>query len=1524
MIPLVEDRHQPAGHLLQLRARALPLILLALTWLGGPPAWADYVGCFTDTETRALPVVLASSGSTVESCVAAASQAGQAYAGLQYYGWCFGGNALGHAQVANAECNTPCTANPAQMCGGVWRNSIYTTNAPLAASYVSTPPGAWIAARTQTYTIKVTNAGSSVWNAGGANPVRLGVHFGTADDGWGGWATDQRFWLPADVPAGGSATFNVAITAPASNGSYVLRHRMVKEDVAWFAQIQKTNVTVATARYLGCYTDESQRALPVWIGTSAYTPARCVQEAAARGLAYAGVQAYGYCFGGQTPGYTRVAEAECNTPCSADASQSCGGMSRNGIWSTAAASWPPQFGVTSVDGRYRFEPGKNLLTESADRIVELGARAAFFYLDGVNCGYPDGTAAGQAWPANWWTRRPDASTPPKPVCDLVNPAAPPTLAQVAAHPVMDAALARAELQLILLTAYVPGAGILAPDEAREEQQYRDLTYYLMTRFQGTGKRFVLKNWEGDWHLLINYDTVPDAQVGRALQMIRWWRAKQRGVERGRADAVRTLGANADVHVYHAVEVNRVQDALAGKLRAANLLPFIGADMVTYSAWDSMADGGSNQASVEARLNSAADLLLDRNAQLQTPLTRFAASFGTLPTFPADPLGLGAGRLVLSEFGLDEKARPGEVDYRLKATLAVARQRGLGGATYWELYTNEPKEFTPIPANDVGMWLYQRDGSRSLALATLQANAGWTPRQVAAPTNLHTEPAVFTLGGSGNNLVWNRPAGGLRFELEITGPDGVRSPATVNAWYTLGSSLPAGSYQWRVRARGATDSAWATGPTFQIVDPAAPALAASYASQPATSWTTGQTRTYTVQVTNSGSSTWSAGGANPVRLGVHFGTADDGVGVGWATDQRFWLSADVPPGGSTNVSVPVTAPSAAGSYVLRHRMVKEGLAWFAQIQKTPVTVAAATGCTATRPACYSQSVLIGEDPDLNREFNDFAAIYLDALGTETTGCRAAAADKLNRKVAATLDAGGDYRGWLEGDSVGHAFAAALELQYHGTPADDAVMRRMRDSFEDITVQESGCDTYTNGCMDDFTLTASGFAWMAAYEAKQGRWATADDYTQRSKALLAKVFAPMKSSTGSPKSGSICYFDPTLPVALACGGSSSGVGSSTRIIGVGHVQENPAYGFGLMTGVASACAGLFVAGSPCDFGTVDPATGLTWRDIASELARHARSKTAQGSQPLTFQAAGPTTGCLDFHSWPPTGRVDCGDPSYGYVPEHFPLKRFYGAKVGYDFSDFGSDFKFDRWDPDYACRSAQKMYSRDAFYGLNRYVVYNLLGNQIWPGGSLNAHVNALASCGNGTCSGGETTANCPRDCAPRSYLGCYTDAETRALPQVLGEGDHTVESCVRAASDAGYRYAGLQWYGQCFAGNTLGYTLVGEAECNTPCSANPSQMCGGAYRNSVYTGYVGCYTDQPNRALPFHLPGSGYTVASCLQAAAAGGYRYAGLQWYGECFAGDSLGYSPAPDAECNTACTANPSEACGGAYRNSIWKVSVP
>jgi hypothetical protein len=85
----------------------------------------------------------------------------------------------------------------------------------------------------------------------------------------------------------------------------------------------------------------------------------------------------------------------------------------------------------------------------------------------------------------------------------------------------------------------------------------------------------------------------------------------------------------------------------------------------------------------------------------------------------------------------------------------------------------------------------------------------------------------------------------------------------------------------------------------------------------------------------------------------------------------------------------------------------------------------------------------------------------------------------------------------------------------------------------------------------------------------------------------------------------------------------------------------------------------------------------------------------------------------------------------------------------------------------------------------------------------------------------------------TYQGCFRDSTTRALPRFAGEtSDMTPARCESRC--AGYKYAGVQWYGQCFCGNELRYERRPDSECNTPCNGDRSKLCGGAWRNSIFT------------------------------------------------------------------------------------------
>ena len=110
-----------------------------------------------------------------------------------------------------------------------------------------------------------------------------------------------------------------------------------------------------------------------------------------------------------------------------------------------------------------------------------------------------------------------------------------------------------------------------------------------------------------------------------------------------------------------------------------------------------------------------------------------------------------------------------------------------------------------------------------------------------------------------------------------------------------------------------------------------------------------------------------------------------------------------------------------------------------------------------------------------------------------------------------------------------------------------------------------------------------------------------------------------------------------------------------------------------------------------------------------------------------------------------------------------------------------------------------------------------------------------------------------------YMGCFVDkpAPNRALPMQFSSSGDTIETCKAKARNAKYLYAGVQWYGECWAGNDVLYEQVPESQCNTPCANG--EMCGGAWRNSIYsTSLMGLKT----------YPNSNGTRSSSVQATQA--------------------------------------------------------
>lgn len=263
-----------------------------------------------------------------------------------------------------------------------------------------------------------------------------------------------------------------------------------------------------------------------------------------------------------------------------------------------------------------------------------------------------------------------------------------TLDALADTPYYRALFAR-DFDTFILTTFRPGrpAGywresFTAEDEQAEEECFANLTRYLLRTYVGTGKTFILQNWEGDWALRGAFDPAVQPTPEATAAMIRWLSARQRGVARARSEF-----PSRNVRVFHACEVNLVRQAMdhGAPSVTADVLPHIPVDLASYSAWDTK----------------------------DSP-ERFGEALAFIAKHKQPNEPFGAHGVYVGEFGLPEsEATPQKVLERTTELLAVAQRFGCPYAVYWQVYNNEPTHQPPKLNTDYkGFWLIRPDGTHS--------------------------------------------------------------------------------------------------------------------------------------------------------------------------------------------------------------------------------------------------------------------------------------------------------------------------------------------------------------------------------------------------------------------------------------------------------------------------------------------------------------------------------------------------------------------------------------------------------------------------------------------------------------------------------------------------------------------------------------------------------------------------------------------------------------------------------------------
>ena len=232
--------------------------------------------------------------------------------------------------------------------------------------------------------------------------------------------------------------------------------------------------------------------------------------------------------------------------------------------------------------------------------------------------------------------------------------------------------------------------------------------HFLTTYKGTGKTFILQNWEGDGHLNAEALT-PDAQKVAIQGMIDWANTRQAAVEKARKD----FGCEG-VGVVHAFEFNYVMVTNKQPPYVIDeVVPHTRCDLYSYSSYTS------------GKTEDVLDEIYERMAYIKEKAP--------------DSILYGENNLMIGEFGYDERSAhtnsgwvldvSEETDTKQKYMVEEQLERlfdiGVNYIFYWQLYCNgavnddgtagstEPKDGVELEIDHLkGFWLIRPDGSKT--------------------------------------------------------------------------------------------------------------------------------------------------------------------------------------------------------------------------------------------------------------------------------------------------------------------------------------------------------------------------------------------------------------------------------------------------------------------------------------------------------------------------------------------------------------------------------------------------------------------------------------------------------------------------------------------------------------------------------------------------------------------------------------------------------------------------------------------
>ncbi|KAG5972817.1 hypothetical protein E4U55_000733 [Claviceps digitariae] len=292
------------------------------------------IGCYTEsTSGRALPNGVGTDKKTVKNCVEACKARKYVYAGLEYGGECWCGNAwtAGAVPAPASDCKMTCNDNSTEYCGGPSRLNAYRYQLDSGSTTTSTP-------------IDTTYSQAKTSLTSGLSNVTLSTTIGTSE---------ATAITTATITSGVDLSSTTSSSPPRPTAPY--RRTKVGEWVYQGCWTEATNSRALTDR---TYANDSM------------TLDSCASFC--KGLSYFGVE-YGrecYCGNVLQPGSVQaIDEADCSFLCPGDKMQYCGAGSRLELYKIgdAAPGSPTSRALqsTTVASTSSSDPGQTAGSSSA-------------------------------------------------------------------------------------------------------------------------------------------------------------------------------------------------------------------------------------------------------------------------------------------------------------------------------------------------------------------------------------------------------------------------------------------------------------------------------------------------------------------------------------------------------------------------------------------------------------------------------------------------------------------------------------------------------------------------------------------------------------------------------------------------------------------------------------------------------------------------------------------------------------------------------------------------------------------------------------------------------------------------------------------------------------------------------------------------------------------------------------------------------------------------------------------------------